>query len=189
MKMGSPGFRVHLKAPGPGDAEEIARNANDYDIAHDVASSGDFPYPYRLEDAKAFIDMAVNARVSGSAHHFVICLDDDKAIGACGLFNIDSKNRVCEIGYWLGKAHWGKGYAKEAVSLLLQFGFGELKLNRIEAHTFATNERSAGLLQSIGFRNEGTLRSSVIQEGRFVDNMLFSILCTEYKSIPIEIGE
>ena len=186
MRISCSGMRVNLRTPEQEDAGEIARNANDYDIAKDVASSGEFPYPYTTQDAMAFIGSSAGARSAGIGYHFVICVGKP-VIGACGLFNISARNRSCDIGYWIGKGHWGKGYAKEAVLILLQFGFGSLQLNRIQAYTFASNSRSVSLLKSMGFSTEGVLRESVVQEGRYVDDMLFSKLAREHKALSISI--
>lgn len=102
-------------------------------------------------------------------------------IGMISLMNVSEKNRNAEIGYWLGKKYWGKGYATEAVSLILRYGFKELKLFRIWARVFHPNLTSIRLLEKVGFTLEGRLRNNIKKSGRWLDELCYGILKTEYK--------
>ena len=178
-------FKVYLESLSQADAEELARNANDFDIAYNAASFGEFPYPYRKEHAQNFIDYAASQAQQGAAFHFGIHLDSSgRLIGAAGVVSIDQKNRKCELGYWLGKEHWGKGYAKEAVLLLMHLSFGRLGMNRVCATTFPFNSRSIALLNSIGFKRDGVRRQSRLHYDGFMDEEEYSVLRSEYADIP-----
>ena len=74
--------------------------------------------------------------------------------GAVGL-QIADAHRHAELGYWIGVPFWGKGYATEAASAAVAFGFDMLRLNRIYAHHFAGNTASQRVLEKIGMRHEG----------------------------------
>ncbi len=103
--------------------------------------------------------------------------ETDRAIGGIGLErHADVVRFTAEIGYWLGTAHWGKGYAAEAVSAFVDYAFTTFDFERLEAWVFATNERSARVLEKCGFRHEGTARRSVFKEGRFLDSRLYGRL-------------
>ena len=97
------------------------------------------------------------------------------------LMNIDEKNKNAEIGYWLGKKYWGKGIMREAVKLILQFGFKKLKLERIYAKVLHPNVASAKLLEKSGLRYEGRLRRATLRRGRWYDDLCFGILKTELR--------
>jgi RimJ/RimL family protein N-acetyltransferase len=150
MEISSKGFNVALRTLRLGDASEIAKQANDPEIARNVARLGDFPFPYTEECALSFIASASEAERAGSSMHFGI-IHRGKAVGACALLNMDSGRSSCELGYWLGREYWGKGYATEALRLLLKFAFGRAGIKEAIARTFAANSRSTRLLSSLGF--------------------------------------
>ncbi len=180
MEVRSKNLRVYLKGLEAGDTEALAKNANNDEIAHYIGRPGDFPNPYTEENAAYFIEDAIRKRNERSAFHFGIRLNDGKLIGACGAHTIDYRDLRAEIGYWLGRTYWGKGYAKEALALLLGFCFNNLRLNRVSVSVLAFNERSIKLLHSMNFSKEGTLRQNTLHEDKFVDDLVFSILKREY---------
>ncbi|WP_046945346.1 GNAT family N-acetyltransferase, partial [Bacillus cereus] len=83
------------------------------------------------------------------------------------------------IGYDISKAFWGKGYAPEAISALLEYAFTNLKLNRIEAKVEPENLNSISILKKLKFTLEGTLRKSEKSNGKFIDLSIYSKLITD----------
>ncbi|MEX2548304.1 MAG: GNAT family protein [Chloroflexota bacterium] len=116
------------------------------------------------------------------AYHFVLCrLEDDKPIGTIGLFQVDSVNGNAGIGLGIGeKALWGQGYGTDAMFALLDFGFGQLRLERmwLEVHDF--NARARRSYEKCGFVLEGTERHAIFKHGQFHDVHLMSILRDEW---------
>ncbi len=108
-------------------------------------------------------------------------LDDGHVIGTCTLAEPSEQNRRAELGFALGRAWWGRGYAREAVEALLAFAFGELDLHRIEADADPRNDASIGLLERIGFVREGTLRERWIVAGETQDTAFFGLLRREWE--------
>ena len=169
-------FRVYLESPSPGDAQEIARIANDYEIAYNVASVGAFPYPYSIEDARAFIASANAAALDGAGYHFGIRMSDSGAlVGAAGVLAIDRGSGSCGVGYWLGKEHWGKGYAKEAVTLLAGFSFRVLGVSTVNADVFGFNARSVSLLGSVGFVKDASFRNMKPHYNGYSEELRYSM--------------
>lgn len=103
-------------------------------------------------------------------------LADARLIGTCTLFNLDAQSRRAEVGYGIAADSWGQGYAYEALLALLQFGFSELRLNRMEADIDPRNERSARLLRRLGFKQEGLLRERWIVQEEVSDTAWFGLL-------------
>jgi ribosomal-protein-alanine N-acetyltransferase len=85
-----------------------------------------------------------------------------------------------ELGYALRREDWGKGYAIEATSLMLDFGFGTLHLHRIQAACGPHNRASQRLLARLGFTPEGRIRDHVFTNGAWRDSLLYSILDHEW---------
>lgn len=107
---------------------------------------------------------------------------EEKVLGLMGAislyFNAEYNN--AELGYWLGKAYWHKGYASEAVEELLRFGFLELKLHRIYANYLEHNIASGKVLERHGMQLEGVLREQVRTNDSYVNLAYRGILREEY---------
>lgn len=111
--------------------------------------------------------------------------EDGLLLGSCTLYDIHPSNRRAETGYGLGPAHWGQGYALEAMRALLDFGFapaerGGLNLHRVEADIDPDNQASARLLERLGFRLEGRLRERWIVGGVVSDSAMYGLLQREW---------
>ena len=106
--------------------------------------------------------------------------EDSRIIGTTTLFHLDAGNARAEIGYILGSDHWGKGYMREALTALLRFAFGELKLRRIEADVDPRNAASLKALERLGFRQEGLLRERWNVAGEIQDTVYFGLLAREW---------
>jgi RimJ/RimL family protein N-acetyltransferase len=119
-----------------------------------------------------------------STWHFVICLrDGSRPIGFCGLEAIDHANGSTELGIGIGeRSEWDKGYGTEAMRILLDFAFGELRLHRVYLHVFACNERAIHVYERIGFRHEGTARDAFYRHGRHHDMHVMGILRREWEA-------
>jgi ribosomal-protein-alanine N-acetyltransferase len=97
-------------------------------------------------------------------------------IGDAGLWRIDDANRRCDIGYSLARAHWGRGYAAEALEALLTYGFDTLGLNRVEADIDPRNTGSQRVLEKLGFRQEGYMPERWIVNGVTADTAFYGLL-------------
>lgn len=99
-----------------------------------------------------------------------------RLIGTVNLHQFFPQNRRCEIGYALGSPYWGKGYATEALEAALDYGFHELRLNRVEADIDPDNTASAALLERLGFRKEGYMPERWFVHGRMADTVNYGLL-------------
>jgi RimJ/RimL family protein N-acetyltransferase len=137
--------RLKLRAPRRGDVKAVATLANDRRIAENTAR---IPHPYDESDARQFID-SVNKR-DGEAT-FVITLADT-LIGSCG---VDPREGGPEIGYWLGAPYWGQGFATEAIRAVIDYAFGDLEHEALQAGARVTNPASRRVLEKCGFQWTG----------------------------------
>ena len=108
---------------------------------------------------------------------------DDTLIGTSTLFHIESNNHRAEIGYALGRAHWGKGYMQEALTALLGYAFSELNLQRIEADVDPRNNASIRTLERLGFQREGYLRERWKVNGEVQDALFYGLLRREWEIV------
>jgi RimJ/RimL family protein N-acetyltransferase len=154
--------RLVLRAPRLEDAKTVAKLANDRRIAENTAR---IPHPYKLSDAESFIS---RANQPGGESIFLIALRDETIIGACGLV---MQEQTPELGYWLGVAHWGKGYATEALHAAIDYAFGELEHEALQAGARVTNPASRRVLEKCGFQwtGVGLYRINAIKSSAPID--------------------
>jgi [ribosomal protein S5]-alanine N-acetyltransferase len=171
--------RLLLRRFGRGDAPIVAELANDREVALNTLL---IPYPYSIEDALHWIARQEELRGSGETFEFAITRRDDSVLlGAVGLVLSDEKRRG-EIGFWIGRRYWGKGYCTEAAHALLKLGFEQLGVQRIFAYHFARNAASRAVLQKLGMQHEGVLRKHVSKWGEPQDMWVWGILRHEFQS-------
>jgi ribosomal-protein-serine acetyltransferase len=110
-----------------------------------------------------------------------------KYIGNIGIFNIDSKNKSAEIGYWISHSSTKKGYTTEAVKIIEKEFFEKIKLNRICIECDEKNKASAKTAIKCGYTLEGTRREDGFNEStkKFRSTQMYSKLKSEYKTKPI----
>ena len=151
------------------DAESLARHANDHGVWRNLRDR--FPHPYTVADAQAYIAHAAARPVQTS---FGIVVDGE-AIGNIGLMlGADIARRSAEVGYWIGRAFWGRGIAVDALRATTQYAFDSLALARVFAVPFATTSRSVRVLEKAGYVKEGVMRHSAVKEGRLLDQLLYA---------------
>lgn len=115
---------------------------------------------------------------------FVICLlADERPIGEVMFGELDRANGSAELGIFIGETgEWGKGYGTDAVNALVDFGFGELRLERIWLEVWTENQRARRAYEKAGFVHEGTARNDRYEGGRFTSSHVMSMLRDEWIS-------
>jgi len=101
--------------------------------------------------------------------------------GTCSFMGLDWKNRLAEVGLFIGdKSLWDKGYGTDVMRLLFKHGFATLNLNRIWLRVHADNPRAIRAYEKAGLTHEGRYREGIYKKGAFADVMLMSILKPEW---------
>jgi RimJ/RimL family protein N-acetyltransferase len=143
--------RLVLRAPRCSDVKAIATLVNDRRIA---ANTARIPHPYAIEDAEHFI-AAVNKREGEAC--FAVTLDG-APIGIC---SVDLREDGPELGYWLGVAYWGRGFATEAVRALIDYAFADLEHETLISGARVNNPASRRVLEKCGFQWTGVRLSRI----------------------------
>jgi len=169
--------RLILRPFEPSDAPRVALLAGERDVARTTLALG---HPYELSSAENWIATHPEGFEKGKQVAFAITLKNThELIGAMGLaLNLDQE--IAELGYWIGKPYWSRGYCTEAARTVLHFAFTELRLNRVHAHHFSHNPASGRVMQKVGMRHEGHLRRHVKKWGEFFDVEAYGILHSEF---------
>lgn len=133
-------------------------------------------------EAQKFIDFFHARYLMKAAIRWGIALkDENQIIGTIG-FNNFTVNHRANIGYDLLPPFWNKGYATEALGVVLDFGFTRLGVNRIEAEVMPGNTASERLLETLGFTREGVLRQWMYWNEKHYDMTMFSLLRSEFRT-------
>ena len=171
---GGPGTTA-IREWRPADAADLARLADDREIWLGLRDL--FPHPYGIGDAVAFIALAGSM---DAQTYFAIDVDGVLAGGIGYTSRTDVERIGAEVGYWLGRAFWGRGIATAALRLVTARAFAaDPGLRRLWAVPFVTNIASARVLEKAGYTREGTLRQSAIKDGRVLDQWMYAILREE----------
>lgn len=155
------------------DAPALQQCADEYEIARNLRDV--FPHPYTLADAETYINLCL----AGDCTRQLCCAIevDGRLAGSIGLFcGTDVYRKSAELGYWLGKAFWGRGVMTEAVRQICREGFSRFDIARIYAEPFARNTGSRRVLEKNGFSLEGTLRQGVYKEDMLQDYCIYALL-------------
>lgn len=136
--------RLILRPLELADASRLVELAGDWDVARQTAR---IPHPYSL--------VAADQWISSLAHDEVVfAIDHDGAmIGACGY--VLGTDETAEIGYWIGKPYWGRGFATEAARALVEHCFHEKGLKRLDCCHFEDNLTSRRVIEKLGFKALG----------------------------------
>ena len=121
-----------------------------------------------------------------SVYRFLICrLDTDEPVGRTDIFFVDRANGSCAFGITIGDpAMWGQGLGSDAVHAVMDFAFGELRMERLWLDTDAHNERAQAVYRKAGFVVEGRLRHVWFQDGAYSDDIRMAILRDEWLALP-----
>lgn len=162
-------------------------NAEDTDAFYNVYSN---PEVMRYWSTPPLVDRAAAAELIEKIHadwqrrlilKWGIALQsDNQLIGSLTLFNLDFTHRRAEIGYALGRDHWGRGYMNEALMAVLKFAFEVLELHRIEADVDPRNTASIKTVERQGFQREGYLRERWQVNGEIQDAFFYGLLQEEW---------
>lgn len=163
------------------DAPAIHEYVSDWDVASTTAN---IPHPYEPGMAEAWIREHAGDIESGVAITLAITSrTDGQLIGSIAL-RLTPAHARGELGYWIGKPHWGRGYVTEATAAVIRYGFETIRLNRIEAHHLSCNPASGRVMRKLGMWHEGVMRDHVIKWGKFEDVESYAILRRDWVPDP-----
>ena len=165
--------RLDLRPLAPPDAVAVFAMRSD----PVVQRYGSHPAWTDPQQAVAYIERNIQAMAAGTHVQLAVVRRTDAAtIGTVTLYSLDAQCRRADVGYALLMSEWGRGYANEAVTALLDWGFEHLALNRVEADIDPRNAPSARLLERLGFLREGHLRERWIVDGEVCDSWIYGLL-------------
>lgn len=163
---------IMLRKPELEDAEVLYHLKNDPET---IDLLGGFTKGYDKEGIKAWITFHNNA--SDECLYLIEEISSGKVIGHVGLYNIDHRIRKAEFAIMIAdKSAKGKGYGNICTEYMLEFGFNQLNLNRIELSLLSTNKIAHHIYLKNGFVEEGILKQAQFKNGNYIDVILMAKL-------------
>ncbi len=141
----------------------------------------DIPHPYPAGAAEAWIRTHPEMYRNGTEVVFAITeRGDGRLVGSIGLSAISARHARADIGWWVGREWWNRGYCTEAAGAVLDYAFTTLGLRRVYSSHIAGNDASGRVMQKLGMTREGVQRRHVERWGEFHDIVLYGILREEW---------
>ena len=154
--------RLRLRPFAAVDAATVVALAGDWEVARFLLH---VPHPYPPELAVAWIASHAETWLAGGGPTWAIArAADDELLGTVSL-RWTARHARAELGYWLGRAHWGQGYALEAAGAATAWAFEHLEVGRVHAQHLGGNHRSARTLRALGMQLEGVRRQHLRKGG------------------------
>lgn len=179
------GEKVYLRPPERTDIPTFVGWFTDAEVLRNLAMRA----PMSEAGEAAWFERMLAAQ-GKTDYHFVICLlEDDRPIGTIGLHGIDFENGSAEFGIAIGeKAEWNRGLGTDATRAICDFGFGQLRLERIGLLVYDGNDRARRAYEKAGFILEGTMRHAHFARGHFHDVHVMGLLHEEWTRLPQQGG-
>jgi ribosomal-protein-alanine N-acetyltransferase len=182
--------RLIIRSMHPQDAPSMAQSANDPLVAKNMSLS--FPDPYTLESANTWISMNLALPRQDA---FTVCerSSPDVVIGGIGLKpGADVSAHTAEVGFWMGRSHWGKGYTTEALEGFTKWTFQNYvrdgqRTTRICANVFSGNVGSMRCFEKCGYAKEGVLKGHGEKRGQVYDFHLFGLTKPDWEKRMSEV--
>ena len=173
------GDKVILRAMRRDDLTRLATFNND--VEFETIAGGDPWEPQSLERLQAQFDETARKGERDGASFAIEA--DGLFIGRCGLAHFDSTASTCELGIGIGDHdYWGRGYGRDAVRLLLDYGFRIRNVHKVWLSVLGVNERAIRCYRACGFVEEGRLRNHVWNDGRYVDLLYMGVLRDDWQA-------
>jgi RimJ/RimL family protein N-acetyltransferase len=161
----------------PSDSAAVTALAGDAEVSRYLLH---VPHPYPTGLAEEWIASHRDAWTQGHGASWAVTITGEGTLVGTASLRWVRRHDHAELGYWLGRAHWGHGYALEAAASAVGFAFGTLGCERVFAQHLGGNERSARVLSRLGMTAEGVRRAHIKKSGAYHDTYQFGVLRDEY---------
>ena len=171
------GENVTLREVQESDAEALLAMLTTEEVAEFVS-----PLPRTVDGFSGFIAEARHERTLGSSFCFAVVPDGyEDAMGLFQVRQLEPGFGSAEWGFAIGSPFWGSGLFLAAAKGVLDFSFGVVGIHRLEARSIVSNGRGNAALRKVGAVQEGILRRSFQRDGRYFDQILWSIVKDDWR--------
>ena len=168
---------IRLRAIEPGDAETFYR----WNLDSERAAYLDFVWPpSSLSSVQAWTEEQSKKKLEGDGFHWLIENPQGEPVGAISTHDCQPRSGTFSYGVDIAEDFRGRGYAGEAILLVLKYYFEELRYQKVTVAVHANNPASTRLHEKLGFQHEGTLRRLVYTQGQYFDQLYYGMTAEEF---------
>ena len=179
-----PCHKVTLREVRRSDAPALLAMLTSEEVAEFVS-----PLPRTVEGFEGFIEEAHHERTRGNSFCYAVVPEGyEDAMGLFQVRQLEPGFGSAEWGFAIGSPFWGRGVFLEGAKAVIDFSFGVVGVQRLEARSIASNARGNAALRKVGALQEGTLRRSFQRNGRYFDQILWSILKDDWRQTKVAWG-
>jgi RimJ/RimL family protein N-acetyltransferase len=160
------------------DAPDVQRLAGEREVARTMLL---VPYPYEDGMAEEWIATHRPAYEAGERVDWAVVLRGEGALVGSISLRLHPLHDNAELGYWIGRPYWGRGYATEAAEAAVRHAFEVLRLHRIYANHFGSNPASGKVLRKIGMSLEGNRPEHYKKWGAYEDRVDYGLLASDWR--------
>jgi RimJ/RimL family protein N-acetyltransferase len=170
------GNRIVLRELVTSDASSLLSMLSTAEVAKFTS-----PPPTTPQGFEKFIQWAQRERLAGKQFTFgIVPQGCEHAVGLVQVRAIAPKFSVAEWGFAVGSSFWGTGVFLASARMTLDFAFHNTAVNRLEARAVVQNARGNGALRKLGAMQEGVLRASLLKDGKYLDQIMWSIVAQDW---------
>ncbi|MFN9125402.1 MAG: GNAT family N-acetyltransferase [bacterium] len=158
--------RLVLRPSAPGDEAALVAGLGDREVQCWLET---VPHPYTAEHARSWIARSARERDAGFMQDFAITLAEGGALVGGIAFTPSRVEPAAELGYWIARPHWGKGYGGEALARVVRYATEEVspRFERLQARVDRANTPSRRMLERAGFAERGVSVDNGIERLRY----------------------
>lgn len=169
--------RLMLREMTPDDVNALLKHFGNPEVVKFIAMQ-----PIKtIEQANEWLKWMGGFFAAKDGLRWGITQQDGNFVGSAGLHRWNREAHYAQIGCDIAYPYWGQGYGQEAMRQIIEFGWEQMKLNRIEADIVKGNQRSAHVLEKLGFKKEGVLRQRILKGGKYYDVHIYGLLLCDYQ--------
>lgn len=171
------GKLVRLRAVSVADWEPFWVDQFDSEAAR---ASHQVPFPRSPEATRKWLEEHALREPADDSMIFAIETHDGELVGTINTVSCDRRNGTFRYGIGIFRRHWRRGYARDAIRIVLRYFFDELGYQKVSAEVYEFNAASIALHESLGFQREGRLRRLLYTEGRYHDVLWYGLTREEF---------
>lgn len=176
------GKKIRLRGVEPSDAAAFSA----WNLDSEMARGVDYVWiPVSQAFTQKWLEEESSKKLENDSFRWIIEDSSETAVGWISTHDCNARNGTFAYAIGIASEHRRKGYAFEAVELILKYYFEELRYQKVTASVHGYNEASVILHEKLGFVREGTLRRMVFTEGKYYDLYYYGMTKEEWKkSLP-----
>jgi ribosomal-protein-alanine N-acetyltransferase len=163
-----------------GNAPDVQRLAGEWEVSRTLLGVS---YPYKDGVAEKWIASHRPAYEAGERITWAVVLRRGETLVGSITLQLHPMHNNAELGYWIGRPYWGRGYATEAGQEVVRYGFEDLGLHRIGASHLGSNPASGTVMRKIGMTHEGTRPEHYKQWGSYEDRVDYGLLARDWRKL------